>query len=177
MEQQEREEKREKQLDGVTNAAEVGWWEVPVDSLSMEEVKEQMEWFQTLKAQIKTRAQELNSGGSSSAAVEAAPPRNGECFFAPPPLDGYAGGGGTSHVGDQYLFPPPPPPPFFDVVGADQYLFPPLPPQPPFDPSVGGGGIGQVEQYLMGHCLGDGYGYFPAAHGSGEAGPSNHTHN
>ncbi|XP_057786913.1 agamous-like MADS-box protein AGL61 [Salvia miltiorrhiza] len=183
VEKQEREEKREKQLGG---GAEMGWWEVPVESLNGEQVKEQIEWFQALRAQIKSRVQELKNGTASS------PPEDGdgalghvsgECSFAPPAsLDAYAG--------NQNPFPlPPPPPPHFDggggsSVAADRYHF----------AACVGGGSGQYcypaaslnmfEQYLqppsplrggISQCLGDKYGYLPQAQGYGEPGPSHRT--
>ncbi|KAH6771865.1 hypothetical protein C2S52_005410 [Perilla frutescens var. hirtella] len=203
IEQEEREEQREKQLNGAAvNGGEMWWWEVPGESLDAEQVKEQIEWFQTLKAEIKSRVHKLETNGGSP------PPQHGggsgadhvggEFFFAPPSLDEYAGGGGTgAHVGDQYLFPPPPPPPHFDMsagggssLTGDHYLFPP----PHFDlghysfpPAsldlFGGGGIGRDhEQYGyppsplgggINHCWLNGYGYVSReAQGNGEAGPS-----
>ncbi|KAL1554144.1 agamous-like MADS-box protein AGL29 [Salvia divinorum] len=166
VEQQEREERREKHLGG--GGGEMGWWEVPLESLDAEQVKEQIEWFQTFRAQIKGRVQELKNGGASSAPAAAedggggGAVLGGESFFAAPVCDdAYGCGGGSGGHG------------FAPAFDGGRYGYPAAASLDLF-----GGGIGNEyfppSSALGGHSLGDGYGYLHRnGKGYGEAGPSN----
>lgn len=175
VEQQGREEKREKLLNAAVGQAAMGWWEVPVESLDAEQVKEQIEWFRTLKAQVKTRSQELRSGGAILPPPP--PPRDGggllggECFFAPPPLCDVGGGYDYSAAG-QYSFAPAAVDPNVGggsgFINGRHYYAPP----PSLD-LFGGTGIDQVpERYFYAPPLLSGGNNHIFADGDAEAGPS-----
>lgn len=178
VEQQGSEEKREKLLDAAVGAAAMGWWEVPVENLDAEQVKEQIEWFRTLKAQVKTRAQELRNGG---AMLLPPPPQDGggllggECFFAPLPLCDVGGGNDYSAAG-QYSFAPAVVDP--NVGGGSGFITGRNYFAPPSLDLFGGIGIGQVpDHYFYAPPLLGGGNNHIFCDGDAEAGPSHRNEN